>query len=286
MLSMTTDYARSTGDPSPYLKRIAKAGFSHVHWCHQWNTDFLYADCEVARIAAWLKEYGLGLLDLHGSVGPEKNWAAVEEYQRLAGVELVGNRLEMAARLGGEVVIMHAGISAEPIMPGRAWESLRRSLDELEPRARKLGVRIAIENGDWALIQTLLGEYAPDYLGLCYDAGHGNVSGNGLMKLAATKDRLLSGHLHDNDGTADQHRLPFSGTVDWAGLAALLRSSAYTKCVSLESSMRHEGIAGEEEFLARAFAAGSRLASMVAGMPVAKPKSGTGSIRLTKAGAI
>ena len=49
MLSMTPDYVRSSGDPAPYLRRIADAGFSHVHWCHQWNTDFLYAACEVER---------------------------------------------------------------------------------------------------------------------------------------------------------------------------------------------------------------------------------------------
>ena len=201
MISMTTDYARSTGDPSPYLRRIADAGFSYVHWCHQWDTDFLYAQCEVEQITAWLGEYGLALLDLHGSAGPEKNWAAAEEYRRLAGVELVRNRLEMTARLGGEVVIMHAGLAARPDGMSSAWDSLRKSLDELEPYARTLGVRIAIENGNWPLIETVLGAYPPDYIGLCYDSGHGNKDGVGLARLASMKDRLISIHLHDNDGT-------------------------------------------------------------------------------------
>lgn len=260
---MTTDYAQSTGDPSPCLERIAAAGFSHVHWCHQWNTDFLYARGEVERIAAWLAADGLALLDLHGAAGPEKDWSAAEEARRQAGVELVRNRLEMAARLGGEVVILHAG----------AWDALRRSLDELAPCAKGLGVRIALENTDnWSLIEAALGAYPPDYLGLCYDAGHGNIDGAGLVKLAATKDRLISIHLHDNDGTADQHRLPFSGTIDWPRLTALLSSSAYKKCISLEVTMGQEGIAGEEEFLARAFAAGSRLAAMLAGPPAGAGK--------------
>ena len=266
MLSMTTDYARSAGDPSPYLRRIADAGFSHVHWCHQWNTDFLYAGCEVDQIAAWLNGYGLALLDLHGSVGPEKNWAAAEEYRRLAGVELVRNRLEMAAQLGGEVVIMHAGVSGNADRAVFAWDFLRRSLDELEPCATKLGVRIALENwpGNWPLIREVLGAYTPAYLGLCYDSGHGNLDGDGFAALTSLKNRLVSIHLHDNDGTADQHRLPFSGTIDWARFVTILRSSAYTKCISMESNMGKEGIAGEEEFLTKAFAAGSRLSSMVA----------------------
>ena len=264
MLSMTTDYAQGTGDPSPYLRRIAKAGFSHIHWCHQWNTDFLYAGCEVDQIAAWLREYGLSLLDLHGSVGPEKDWAATEEYRRLAGVELVRNRLEMTARLGGDVVIMHAGVAATPDGSVPGWDSLRRSLDALEPCARKLGVRIAIENGDWPLIHVLLGAYAPAFLGLCYDSGHGNVDGVGLANLASRKDRLLSVHLHDNDGTADQHRLPFSGTIDWHRFVAILGSSAYSKCISMESTMGREGIADEHDFLSKAFVAGSRLSAMLA----------------------
>lgn len=265
MLSMTTDYARSTGDPSPHLRRIADAGFSHVHWCHQWCTDFLYAGCEVEQIAAWLREFGLVLLDLHGSVGPEKNWSSGEEYRRLAGVELVRNRLEMTARLGGKVVIMHTGLDANPDGTAPAWDALRKSLDALEPCSRKLGVRIALENGVWPPIRAMLDAYPPDYIGLCYDSGHGNIDGKGLQELAAAKDRLISIHLHDNDGSSDLHRLPFSGTVDWPKLASILRSSSYAGCISLESSMRREGIPGEEEFLARAFAAGLRLSSMVAG---------------------
>lgn len=259
MLSMTTDYAQSTGDPFPFLRRIGEAGFSHVHWCHQWNTDFLYARCEIAQIASWLRECGLSLLDLHGSAGVEKSWSAPEEYRRLAGVELVANRIEMTAELGGGVVIMHAQLAARY---GR--DPLRRSLDELESVARRAGVRIAIENGEWPTIRALLGEYGPDFLGLCYDSGHGNLGGDGLTELEALKDRLISVHLHDNCGTADEHRLPFSGTVDWDRLAKILASSAYTKCISMESTLAREEIACQEEFLARAFAAGSRLTEMVA----------------------
>lgn len=266
MLSITTDYARDTGDPSPYLRRIADAGFSHVHWCHHWNTDFLYSGCEVEQIAAWFREYGLSLLDLHGSVGLEKNWAAAEEYRRLAGVQLVLNRVEMTARLGGEVVIMHAWVAENPDGTVSTWDSLKKSLDELEPCARRLGVRIAIENlnGNWPLIREVLGAYAPDFLGLCYDSGHGNTDGVGLANVTSMKDRLISIHLHDNDGTADQHRLPFSGTIDWARFVTIMCSSAYAKCISMESTMSNEGIADEDEFLAKAFVAGSRLSSMVA----------------------
>ena len=187
MLSMTTDYANvSTGSPEPYLRRIAAAGFSHVHWCHHWNTDFLYADSEVEQIGKWLRELGLSLTDLHGSAGVEKAWGSPQEYERLAGIELVKNRIDMAARLGADVVIMH--FPAEPAEPEPFWARMRRTLDELEPFARSHGVRIAIENmsrDNFDAIERLFALYGPDYLGLCYDSGHGNVAAREHPRVAA-----------------------------------------------------------------------------------------------------
>lgn len=255
-LSITTDYATSTGDPEPYLGRIADAGFSHVHWCHQWNTDFLYSRWEIEHSEKCLKNHGLKLLDLHASHGQEKSWTSAREWERLAGVELVQNRIEMAAQLGGDVVIIHI-----PAQPGN--DPLRKSLDELEPCARERGVRIAVENGAFEAIRQVLQEYDPDYLGLCYDSGHGN-QGAGLDRLDELKDRLISVHLHDNDGVGDLHQLPFSGTVDWSRLARIMAESAYTKPVSMESAMRNSGIEDEEVFLTQAFEAGTRLSRMIA----------------------
>jgi sugar phosphate isomerase/epimerase len=257
MLSITTDYANvDRGDPSPYLRRIADAGFTHVHWCHHWNTDFLYARPEIEQIGRWLGECGLKLLDLHAPVGPEKNWSSANDWERQAGVEIVKNRLEMTARLGGDAIVMH--------IPGQPdWTPLQRSLDELEPVARQVGVRIALENGPFDAIDAWLARYGPDFLGLCYDSGHGNLVPDGLERLDRLKDRLLVLHLHDNDGTSDQHNLIFSGTVDWPRLARILARSAYAKPISCESNMRRSGITDETEFLARAYQAEMQLEAMV-----------------------
>jgi sugar phosphate isomerase/epimerase len=281
MLAITTDYARDTGDPSPDLRRIAEAGFSHIHWCHQWNTDFLYSRYEIAQIQEWLDEYGLTLLDLHGSAGNEKAWASPQEYQRLSGVELVRNRIEMTSRLSADVVIMHVPGDPESV-------AIRRSLDELEPCCRERHVRIAIENGNFDAIGRLLSEYDPAYLGLCYDSGHGNLDakwrkrvpdlvpaslrpllerfppeGGGLDELELVKNRLISVHLHDNDGQSDLHNPIFSGTVDWPRLARILATSSYTGPVSMEVTLVNSGFTDEAAFLAHAFDTGTRFAGMI-----------------------
>jgi len=206
----------------------------------------------------------LRLLDLHASVGPEKNWSSAVEYERRSGVELVVNRIDMAARLGSDVIIMHTpGQPDDPAQQETYLDPLRRSLDELEPVARDRRVRIAVENGDFRTIGRLLAAYPPDYLGLCYDCGHGNMIADGLDRLDTFKDRLISVHLHDNDGEGDQHNLLFTGTVDWPRLATILAASAYEKCVSMEVVMRNAGIDSEAEFLHRAYHTGAELAGMI-----------------------
>jgi sugar phosphate isomerase/epimerase len=266
-LSMTTDYRRGVGDPSPYLRRIAAAGFTHVHWCHQWNTDFLYDLVEVEQIERWLHETGLRLLNVHGSDGPEKCWYSPEEYRRQAGVALVRNRLELAARLGGTVVIMHTG-EPEGDVPGPNWAPLCRSLDALEPDARTLGVRIAVENGSepgsWRTIERLLAAYSPDFVGLCYDSGHGNIGDTGLGPLSRLAARLIAVHLHDNDGIADQHRPPFTGTVDWPRLAAILARSPYRRePVNIETVMSSADGDDEHSYLAGVRSAAVRLHELI-----------------------
>ena len=258
MLSITTDYVTDRGDAAPYLQRIAATGFTHVHWCHDWNTDFEYDPALVARIGNQLAEFGLKLLDLHGSAGKAHRWFAPDETERRAGVALVENRIEMAARLGSQTVIMHADAGL--------LDPLRRSLDALQPFARQHGVRIAIENIEhFDVPRQLLSEYPPEFLGLCYDSGHGNIANRrGLDELTTLTDRLIALHLHDNDGTADQHKLPFTGSVDWSRLAQLIAHSSYRQCVSMEAVMHNTGIIEESVFLEQAIAAGGRLASLIA----------------------
>jgi sugar phosphate isomerase/epimerase len=261
---MCSDYAQSRGNAEPYLRKIAEAGFDGIQWIHQWNTDFIYTAPEVRQIEKWLKSFGLKMFDLHATDGVEKRWYSETEYEREGGVEIVRNRVEMTATLGGSVVVMHI----PRLIPENhgMWQQLRRSIDELEGFCAKRKIRIAIENlfhDEFNGIIELMDNYAPDYLGICYDSGHGNMGGGGLGHLAKLADRLIAVHLHDNNGFDDQHKPLFSGTIDWQRLASIIASSSYRGALTLETGIRNSGIADEALFLRQEHDAVMRLAAMI-----------------------
>ncbi|MEM7332722.1 MAG: sugar phosphate isomerase/epimerase family protein [Chloroflexota bacterium] len=294
MLSIATDYSPHThrldsmadmlngvGNPDPFLRAIAEAGFTHVHWCHHWSGDFLYTEPEMMHIGHLLENYGLQLADIHGSEGREKFWYSPQEYARQAGVELVKNRVDFCARFGGDAVVMHAyPLPDDPQMSQQQWDCLRRTLDDLRPYCLERGVKIAIENlidfygvhfhklpldqasDNWPLLERLFEAYEPDFLGLCYDSGHGNLGFDRMDGFEKVVDRLSVLHLNSNDGSGDQHHNLFVDQLGWERLAKLVADSPYDKPMSLEV-MVSEQDRDEADFLQTAFKTGTEFGEMV-----------------------
>jgi sugar phosphate isomerase/epimerase len=270
---IATDYLVDKGDIEPSLAAIAEAGYRHVHWVQHWNDDYFYTPSEIRHIRGWFSRYGLAMPNLHSSHGIEKQWGNPDEYRRQAGVELVGNRVRMTAELGGDVVVLHPFYTRQPeglldeAATGLNLAAMRRSLDELRPLCLEGGVRLALENLPdglqvFELVTRLLGEYPADFLGLCFDSGHGNMTPGSLDLLDQWKDRLICMHLHDNLGKADQHLLPYSGTVDWTGMMRLIGGSAYQDHVVLEVSRHSYKDMTDAQFLSKAREIGEKLLSL------------------------
>ncbi len=248
-IGINTDFLKSTGSPEKYLRFIAEAGFTHIHWCHQWDTDFLYSSHEIKQIGKWLKTYGLQLQDIHASAGMEKAWYELDEYIRKSGVELIINRIEMFSGLGGTGgLALHSPCfrrvyKADNSKLPQYMQSVKRSLDELMPVLEKHHAVIAIENmanDFFETIEELTAAYPADKIGITYDSGHGNYGyARGLQHLEKNKDRLKVLHLNDNNGTIDSHQLPFYGTVDWEKLTGIIAGSSYSGPLSFEVSMRY-----------------------------------------------
>jgi len=82
--------------------------------------------------------------------------------------------------------------------------------------------RIALENmpphyvgSSVDAFRFLFEELDTSKIGMCLDTGHGNLTGNLLHLIKSFSGRILSIHLHDNDGSGDKHlQVPY-GTIKW-----------------------------------------------------------------------
>lgn len=76
------------------------------------------------------------------------------------------------------------------------------------------------------------------YLKVCLDTGHAAVckvsAGDAVRELGGYLKVL---HVHDNNGNADQHLLPFSGVTDWADFTAALHETGFDGALSLECAV-------------------------------------------------
>ena len=287
-IAINTDYCGGVGNPVPRLKAIAEAGFTHLHWCHHWNTDFFYTAPELRTIKQAMQDFGLTLLDIHGSDGQEKCWYSTDETVRQAGLLLVRNRMEMFAELGGiGSLMMHipawrSNWTAEQVAQNQVearTEALYRSLDELFPYCEKYNCPIAVENhasDTFEAINRLMKKYDTKWLGITYDSGHGNIrEGRGLELLEPVKDRLMALHLNDNDHSGDLHQPAFYGNVDWQKVAELIDASGYQReMLSFELSMRYtpfmnqdlhivdQTLEAQQAFLKDAYERGCKVARM------------------------
>ena len=166
--------------------------------------------------------------------------------------------------LGADTVILHAGADY-------SHDAQRQSLEELLPSAQRIGVRIALENlpgQGFSRALPLVREFDHEMLGYCLDTGHAVLNDSqgfdDLSDAEANLSKLYSLHLHDNDGSGDTHRLPFTGTVPWKRIAGLIADSPYTGCLTFEVMSTNESYSDHAAFLQEALSRGRAFDAMVA----------------------
>lgn len=143
------------------------------------------------------------------------------------------------------------------------WKETERFLDFLAPAAKELGITLCIENlynsvGGHLVegpccdalkaaerIDRMNEKYGAEVLGFCFDTGHANIVGLDFENFLTTLGhRLKVLHVHDNDGAADLHQIPFTFTktrenkssTDWDGFIRGLRNIGYGGAISFETA--------------------------------------------------
>lgn len=277
-LALATDFAedldaegRRVTTLQERLRLIADSGFTHVHWCEDWNNARAYDAAERARLAGLLDAAGLACIDVHGTATAEVSLFVADKSQRTRAAELVRDRVEFCALAGGDAVVLHVPSGGDSI--GRALGAAE-ILEEIIAFACARGVRLAAENGGAAsrpALEALFDRFSPHALGFCFDSGHANIEGT-MSSVERHGGRLAALHLADNDGERDLHRLPFDGTVPWERAMRAIRASGYAKPVCLEVTRRHyPAELTLADFVRQAHVRAGRLAALLAGAPDPPP---------------
>ena len=216
------------------------------------------------RIAEVLKENGLELDNVHDGNG---NLASPDESVRNKAVEDGIVALEAAAELGASSVVFHVS-GATPEKLDLSKEGALRSVEALLERARKLGVRVAVENS-WreeymAVFRHVLAEFDNPHIAVCYDTSHDQLYGHGDMEVLEDYGRRLAVlHVSDNYGKNDDHLLPWDGIIDWGKFTSILRGTKFPGPMLLECGARGPQLEDLEGFVGEAFSRAERLVRMV-----------------------
>lgn len=84
-------------------------------------------------------------------------------------------------------------------------------------------------------INELIKTIGASYIGICFDTSHANVTGlDPEIAIEQCADKLLATHISDNDGSSDQHKIPFNGNIDWFKVVSSLKSIGYKAAFNLE----------------------------------------------------
>ena len=173
-----------------------------VHAPFGWEWDILSADRDFAPVRRWVHRRLLKVL-------PEV--------------------------FGIDTYVMHL---LNDLYPGTVDEAVRDSepvLADLLEVASENKIVIAIENGfqpiDYPdVLYRYVDRFRTPFIGSCFDIGHSNVisqrrgdTTDDYLKTLAPS--MVACHLHDNDGSGDQHKLPGEGKIDWARYVPMLANA-------------------------------------------------------------
>ncbi len=200
------------------------------------------AHCQTVRAA--VESAGLEISQVHGPWPTDdttaENRAATLEAMRLAvyGCHCLGSRY----------LIIH------PQMPygwGREEDAdfaltlTVELMNALMPDCERYGVTLCLENMPMTAHRISTMDRIAEAValvnhpnaGICLDTGHTNIFGHDLgdaVRAAGTHLRTL--HVHDNDGKADRHQLPYLGTANWDSFVAALADVGFSGVMSLETA--------------------------------------------------
>lgn len=245
--------------PFETMDAIKKAGFKNV-FIQWYDKEWEYSQEEQLKYA---RELGLNVIFAHlGWQNINSIWEDNEIGEKL--VDRFINDIKLCKENGIKLVIMH--VTTKFIAPKFNEIGLNR-IKKIVDYAKEIGVKVAFENLKLkGYLEYILENIDNDNIGICYDAGHCHAHYKDEFNWELFKDKIFAVHLHDNDGTDDQHLLPFDGNIEWENVIKNLKNANYQGPITLELCYRNQYLEIDvEEFYKKGYEIGNKLAKMFEG---------------------
>ncbi|MGE4275256.1 MAG: sugar phosphate isomerase/epimerase family protein [Candidatus Methanomethylophilaceae archaeon] len=158
------------------------------------------------------------------------NVAAMSERMREAATLELMATMECAIQMEVDTLTVHPGYRPFVVkgMEDKALMRAAKSLRTLNRVSREFGVRIAVENMPEFFM--MLGKTAEELeallegtdLGVCFDIGHAHTTGQ-MDQMLALQDRFVNVHIHDNNGSHDEHLTIGEGQIDFESVLSRMK---------------------------------------------------------------
>ena len=226
------------------FEALAQHGFDLIE-VFATRTHFAYHDPRaVSELKGWLDEFGIQAGSMHlpitagvpgGVWGKPYSNASTDSSVRQQSIDETRLALDAAARIGCRTGVLHLGLprGMEMPAPDNDRRAARSSVEELAAAAGSQGLQLALEvipnelSGPDVLHELLAGDLELGSTGVCLDFGHAHMMGGAPEAAEVLGGHIVTTHVHDNRGQADDHLVPFAGTIDWSATLMTLSKVGY-----------------------------------------------------------
>ncbi len=241
------------------LKRMRTQGYDALDYgefCHTENKIFHVSEEEfvktLRREREIIEDCGLFVNQTHGAWRwPAQDFSDYDRAERYAAME---KGVRGTALLGAPYFVIHCIMpfgENNPAHKEKLWEMNMEYFGRLCKVAEDVGVTICFENLPFTSLPLSRVNETLEFVKLmntptmrmCLDTGHAAVYGDSPADAVRMigKEYLATLHVHDNNGISDLHWRPGEGVIDWVDFTKALHEIGFEGCVSLETSVKHEG---------------------------------------------
>lgn len=241
-----------TVDPQSPLDTISfahKHGFQGVEiTCDYPRGPLDYSHETISKMATLAEKHDMPL-QVHA---PYRNLrlADINPRTREASVQSVKDGIDFAHQINARIVTIHLGNTSK-ILRNQFYTRIRKALlDSITTLGEYAGVRnvtLAIENvplgkSAWEEaighkaeeIIDIIKEVKTKNIGVTFDVGHANTVNDPVNFATELAPYMVNVHLHDNDGSIDQHLIIGEGKIDFLEILGTFRKVSYSGPLVLE----------------------------------------------------